>query len=74
MVLKNRFMGQQWRSRHKEWTLEHGEMQAGGFLTTGSPEKSLNFTLTTRLHPPVKSEEAGVHLRLRIFGCSLPQR
>ena len=28
---------------------------AGGFLTTGSPEKSLSFTLTTELCPPVNS-------------------
>ena len=48
---------------------------AGGFLTTGSPEKSLNFTLTTRLCPPVNS------LRRLVFICdcapvghSIPQR
>ena len=25
MVLKNLFMGQQWRNRHREWTHGHGE-------------------------------------------------
>ena len=25
MVLKNRFMGQQWRSRHREQTYGHGK-------------------------------------------------
>ena len=30
MVLKNLFTVQQWRSRHREWTYEHGERGGEG--------------------------------------------